>query len=210
MLLVIGGVIVVLVVNLIIFSHNAQKISDGVPIENHDPEKVALLVIDIQEGTTGSVSATKSYIAQSETFISQVNSVIEEADAKDYTLIYIKSEVANPLVNVLNNTLARGSEGVEFDKRLLMKRGHVVTKRKNDPFRDTELDQILIGEGIGKLVLVGLDAGECIHSTFLAALSRGYQLTVVEDAIIADNDAQKTEALKRFRELGGEVISVAQ
>ncbi|MEN8203434.1 MAG: hypothetical protein ABFS28_12620 [Bacteroidota bacterium] len=80
----------------------------------------------------GTISATEGYIEQSEAFIAQVNRVIEEAHALGHTLIYIKSEVANPLINILNNTLARGSEGAEFDKRLLMKPGHVITKRKNE------------------------------------------------------------------------------
>lgn len=208
MLMVIGGVIVILIVNLIIFGHNAQKISEGIPIENPDTSNVALLVIDIQEGTTGTVSATDGYVEQSEAFIAQVNIVIEEALAKGYTLVYIKSEVANPLINILNNTLARGSEGAELDKRLLIKPGHIVTKRKNDPFLDTELDQILAGEHIGKLVLVGLDAGECVNSAFLAAQNRGYRISVVADAVLAETEVLKKEALDNFVKMGVELINV--
>lgn len=206
-LLLIGVVIVVLVVNLFLFSHNAKKITDGVPIENPDPGKVALLIIDIQEGTTGTVSATDGYIEQSEAFISRVNEVIEEADSRGHTLIYIKSEVANPLINILNNTLARGSEGAELDRRLLMRPGHVVTKRKNDSFRDTDLDQILTGEGIGKLVLVGLDAGKCVHDACLAARNRGYQVSVVADGVIAQNKALTDEALEKLSEMGAELLT---
>jgi len=208
MLLVIGVVIVVLVVNLLLFSYNAQKISEGEPIENPDPEKVALLVIDIQEGTTGTISATDSYIEQSEGFIANVNRVIEDAHASGLTLIYIKSEVANPLINILNNTLARGSEGAEMDKRLLIKPGHIVTKRKNDPFRDTKLDQILKETGIGKLVLVGLDAAECVRDASVAAQNRGYLVTVVDNAVIAKTPEEKNAALESLREMGVELVSV--
>lgn len=208
MLMVIGGVIVILIGNLIIFSNNAQKITEGIPIENPDTAKVAMLIIDIQEGLTGTVSATDGYVEQSEAFIAQVNKVIEEALAKGYTLIYIKSEVANPLINILNNTLARGSEGAELDKRLLIKPGHIVTKRKNDPFRDTDLDQILIGEDIGKLLLVGLDAGKCVNSAFLAAQNRGYEVFVVADAVLAETEALKKEALDNFTKMGVELITV--
>jgi nicotinamidase-related amidase len=208
LLLVIIGIIVILAVNLFIFSHNAQKITEGVPIENPDTGKVALLVIDIQEGTTGKVSATEGYVEQSDAFISRVNEVIEAADARGDAVIYIKSEVVNPLINIINNTLARGSEGAELDNRLLIKPGPVVTKRKNDPFRDTDLDQILTSEGIGKLVLVGLDAGQCVHSAFLAARNRGYRVSVISDAVLAENEELRKEALDTFREEGVELIPV--
>jgi len=55
-LLLLGLVVTVLVVNLVIFNITASKVTEGVPIENRDPERVALLVIDIQEGTTGSTA----------------------------------------------------------------------------------------------------------------------------------------------------------
>lgn len=208
LLMAIGLIILVLVVNFFLFSFSAQKISEGTPIENADPDHIALLVIDIQEGTTGTVSFTDGYIEQSEAFIARVNHVIEDAYRKGHMLIYVKSEVVNPLINVINNTLARGSEGADFDKRLLIKPGHVITKRKNDPFINTELDQILTEEGIGKLVLVGLDAGECVNSAFLAARNRGYALTVVENAVIAEDETSTTEALENFRAQGVELITV--
>jgi nicotinamidase-related amidase len=207
MLLVIGVVIVILVINLIVFSNNAQKISEGVPIKNADTTKVALLIIDIQEGTTGSASATEAYKEQAGNFISQVNEVIEKAETKGLSLIYIKSEVVNPLINVLNNTLARGSEGAAFDKRLLMKPGHEITKRNNDPFMETDLDQILTGEGIGKLVLIGLDAGECVSATCQAAQNRGYKVAVVEQAVIAKTETLKQVALDNYVNMGVEIIS---
>jgi len=205
--LAIGVVIVILVVNLFLFSHNAKKISEGVPIENPDSSKVALLIIDIQEGTTGTVSATEGYIEQSATFISRVNEVIRKAESRGNPLIYIKSEVANPLINVLNNTLARGSEGAAFDERLLIRPGYVVTKRKNDPFRNTDLDQILLEEGVGKLVLVGLDAGKCVNDACLAARNRNYQVSVVADAVLAENEVLQQEALDNFSRMGVALVS---
>jgi nicotinamidase-related amidase len=89
-----------------------------------------------------------------------------------------------------------------------MKPGHIVTKRKNDPFRNTDLDQILTGERIGNLVLVGLDAGECVNDACIAARNRGYQVSVVADAVIADTEDQKKEALDNFSRMGVELISV--
>ena len=144
LLLAILFIIAVLVVNLALFNVTASKVTEGVPIQNPDPESVALLVIDIQEGITGEVAAVESYKEQSEDFIRNVNLVIEDAQSKGFILIYIRSEVLNPLINILNNSMARGSEGAELDKRLMVKEGHVLTKRKNDPFTNPELDRLLM------------------------------------------------------------------
>jgi hypothetical protein len=65
-LLAFGIFVVILIANYVVFGITASKVSEGVPIENRDPERVALLVIDIQEGTTGSTSITEGYIRQSE------------------------------------------------------------------------------------------------------------------------------------------------
>ncbi len=207
-LLALGLVIVVLVVNLLIFNITASKVSEGTPINNPNNENVALLVIDIQEGTTGEVSALKAHKEQSEMLINRVNIILEESSNKEQLIIYIRTEVANPLINILNNTLARGSKGAELDGRLAMKPGNVVVKRRNDPFIGTDLDSLLTDHQIGKVILVGLDATQCVKSAVQAALNRGYTVAVVEEAVISENEVLKAQALNEFRELGAEILSM--
>jgi nicotinamidase/pyrazinamidase len=207
-LLVVGLVIAVLAANLFLFNITARKVSEGQPIENRDPHQVALLVIDIQEGTTGGTSAMKALVAQSEEFISQTNRVIEEAAGRGQLIVYIRTEVVNPLLNVLNNTMARGTEGAELDHRLLIKEGPVVVKRKNDPFLGTELDRILGEYRISGVVLVGLDASQCVRSTVLAAHNRGYHISVVQEAVISKEAELKNQAFNEFREMGVEILSL--
>ena len=134
--------------------------------------------------------------------------MIEDAQSKGFILIYIRSEVLNPLINILNNSMARGSEGAELDKRLMVKEGHVLTKRKNDPFTNPELDRLLIENRVGKLTVVGLDAAHCVTSTVQAALNRGYGISVVDEAVIGETEVQKNEALDEFRKLGVEIVSM--
>ncbi len=207
LLLAIVLFIVILVANLALFNLTAGKVTVGVPIENPDPDQVALIVIDIQEGTTGEISDTESYIEQSEVFIRNVNGAIEDALDKGHILIYIKSEVVNPLINILNNSMARGSVGAELDKRLTVKPGHILTKRKNDPFTNPDLDRILTENHVGTLMLVGLDAAHCVTSTVQAALNRAYSISVVENAVISATEKQKNDALDEFSKLGVEIIS---
>lgn len=205
-LLALGVFILVVVLNLVIFNITASKVSEGVPIENRYPDGVALMVIDIQGGTTGSESALKPLVEQSEMLIERVNSVIEEMHERSQPIIYVRTEVVNPLLNILNNTMARGTKGAELDPRLLRLPGEEVVKRRGDPFIGTDLDQILADQHISELVLVGLDAQQCVRSAVLAALNRGYRVTVIEDGVISKSDEMKTQALEEFRERGVNVL----
>jgi len=206
LLLLFGIFVAILIVNLLIFNKLASKITEGDRIANRDPERVALLVVDIQEGTTGSASSTEGYIRQSASLISHVNTLVEMAEEKGWYLIWIRSEVVNPLLNVLNNTLARGSKGAELDERLNTSVGQVVVKRRNDAFNRTSLDSILEEEGIGRLVVAGLDAESCVLSVIQAASNRGYPLTVYTGTVIGKEEGLMAEVLETYRDLGVEVL----
>jgi len=207
-LLVLGLVIVVLAGNLALFTFTANRISEGTPIADPPPPNTALLVIDIQGGTTGSTSALTALKEQSEELIHHVNAIAQDMFAQDHMVVYVRTEVVNPLLNVLNNTMARGTEGAELDPRLVIQPSEVVVKRKGDSFMGTGLDRILEEHQVGKLVLVGLDAAGCVRSTALAALNRGYQISLIEDAVIASKEEEKKEALEELSALGVEIISV--
>ena len=208
LLLAFGIFVAILIVNFVFFQITAKKVTEGVPIENRDPDRVALLVIDIQEGTTGSVSITKGHIQQSDALIASVNSLVAEAVDKGWELIWIRSEVSNPLINILNSTLARGSVGAELDERLDTSVGQVVVKKKNDSFHNTQLDEILEEQGIGRLVIAGLDAGHCVLAAIQAATNRGYELTVFKETVIADEETLMAEMLNVYEELGVEIRSM--
>lgn len=205
-LLALGVFILVVVLNLVIFNISASKVSEGVPIENRDPDGVALMVIDIQGGTTGSESALKSLVEQSDMLIEHVNNIIEEMHTRDQPIIYVRTEVVNPLLNILNNTMAKGTRGAELDPRMVRLPGEEVVKRRGDPFIGTDLDEILADKHISELVLVGLDAQQCVRSAVLAALNRGYRVTVIEDAVISKTNEMKNLALEEFREIGVNVL----
>jgi nicotinamidase/pyrazinamidase len=205
-LMLLGLVVVVLVVNLVIVNILASKVSEGTPIVDTDPENMALLVIDIQGGTTGNTSAINKLKEQSEQFIPRVNAVIEDFHNRGQLIVYIRTEVVNPLLNVLNNTMARGSEGAELDPRLLMEPGPVVVKRRGDSFIGTDLDLILTDHHIGTIVLTGLDATQCVKSTAQACINRGYHVVIVDSAVISKTETLKAEAMDDFREMGIEVL----
>jgi nicotinamidase-related amidase len=204
-LIPVGVIFLVVFGNQWIYNKTSARITRGVPIDQDESLNTALLIIDIQEGTTGEVSEAEGYIEQSEDLIPNLNRIIDTALARNWTVIYIGTEVVNPLTKILNNNLARGSLSAEFDKRLNIRSDLVVTKRKYDSFNRTGLDEILKEHGVGSLVVTGLDAGACVYSTIRAALNRGYRVEVIEEGVIAGNLEAKQEMIEEYRSLGARV-----
>jgi isochorismate hydrolase len=58
----------------------------------------------------------------------------------------------------------------------------LVHKSLADSFEDTDLEEVLAGAGIGRLVVAGAQTDECIRSTIHGAFVRGYDVTLVGDA----------------------------
>src|SRR5919206_437718 len=58
----------------------------------------------------------------------------------------------------------------------------LVEKHYGDSFEDTDLEAVLSGLGVGRLVVVGAQTDECIRSTLHGAIVRGYDATLVSDA----------------------------
>lgn len=205
-LLALGVFILIIVVNYFAVSLLSSKITEGEPISSSGSEKTALLIIDIQEGITGEICTIDDYRKQSEELIGNVNRIVEEAQEKDWTVVYVLSEVANPLINLINNSMAKGTEGAELDHRMLVVSDLIVAKRRSDSFNKTNLDQILTDRQIENLVIVGLDAEKCVLSSIKAALNRGYKVSVFADGVIAGEEAVKIRMLDTYREMGVEVL----
>ena len=198
--------ILVLVINYMIFQHTAVQISKGEPITLKDTVKQALLVIDIQEGTTGNYSDNDYYIMKSQELINTINLLADSSVKNNIPVIYIKNEITNFLINILNDTYASGSPGSKLDARLNMVSDIIINKDKSDAFSNSALDSFLIKNEINKLVFTGLDLAHCVNSTIVAAENRKYNICLISDAVLAKSDSLKKAKLDEFKLRGIKVI----
>lgn len=199
-------IILILVINFFIFQNTAVQISQGSPISKKDTVKQALLVIDIQEGTTGSYSDEDYYKLKSEDLISTINQIADSSARHNIPVIYIKNEITNFLINILNDTYAPGSPGSKLDTRLNLVSDIILNKDKGDAFSNPALDSLLIKNEINKLVITGLDLAHCVNSTILAAKNRNYDISLISDAVLAKSDSLKEVWLDKFNQSGIEVV----
>ncbi len=189
----------------------ATSISNGIPIPQYEKLKTALVIIDIQEGTTGNVSADMHYVEQSADLIKKINAAISTAYEKGIPVIYIQQQTENRLLNWVDGYhLAKGHPGVALDERLKIVSLHQFTKRKSDAFSSYAFEKFLNNQEINRLLITGLDIAYCAGRTSKAALNRGYSVVVVEDAVISETEELKRESLEELRSLGASTISVGQ
>lgn len=207
--IVLVSLILLLVIYVAYLYFDASRISKGDPIPLYGIAYSAVLVIDIQEGTTGKVSDTEYYIQKSTELIDNVNTVIMFADSLQIPVVYIRQEITNWLLNFAsNNVLAEGSPGSGIDSRVKIASNNFFPKQKMDAFSNQNLSKFFLSRQITNLFVVGLDAAYCLNRTVFAAQNRGYVVYIVEDAVISETESLKDEMMQEFKSTGMNVISL--
>ena len=200
--------ILILTVNFIIFEKNASFASKGQPIEDYGKNNSALLVVDIQEATTGETSLNSFYKMHAEFFIKRINRIVDNFKKRNSPVIYIRTEVANPFINLLNSSFAKGGSGCKFDKRLESNSDFQIVKSSNDAFTNTKLDSVLISNKVNELYIVGLDAAYCIKITSKAALNRNYKVNLIKEAVLSESEEMKDRMITFFKHSGIKILSI--
>lgn len=199
--------VIIVVLYFIYLNKEADVVTKGEPIPKYDTLKSALIVIDIQEATTGKVSITEQYIRQSDSLIKRINNIIMHSENKNIPIIYIFTETDNWLINILNSTMKKGSIGTQIDSRLNLVSKYVLSKKKKDSFSNPELDDILKKNKISRLYFVGLDAAYCVNNTISAAINRNYDVFVIKDALISETDSLKNKMIQNYKKNDVKIIT---
>ena len=127
----------------------------------------ALLVVDVQNGVVNGDHARDSVVAN-------VGSLVDKARAERVPVVWVQHS---------NEGLQQGTDEWRIVPELEPGDAEpLVEKSYPDSFEDTNLEKVLSGLGVGRLVVVGAQTDECIRSTLHGAVARGYDATLVSDA----------------------------
>ena len=133
-----------------------------------DRPRTALVVIDVQNGVVGGAHDRDNVVGNIATLVDRARSA------------------GTPVVWVLHSHpefLPRDSDQWQLVPELSIADGErVVHKTWADSFEETDLEDVLAGLAVGRLVVSGAQTDECIRSTLHGALVRGYDATLVSDA----------------------------
>lgn len=128
----------------------------------------ALAVIDVQNGVVEGAHDRDQVVAN-------IATLVDKARAAGTPVVWVQHSSAEGL--------PRDSEQWQIVPELTVADGEpVVHKTYGDSFEDTDLEDVLAGLGVGRLVVSGAQSDACIRSTLHGALVRGYDTTLVSDA----------------------------
>jgi nicotinamidase-related amidase len=127
----------------------------------------ALLVVDVQNSVVEGAHERDEVVAN-------VGSLVEKARREQVPVVWVQH---------FDEELARGSDAWRIVPELSPRETEpLVEKSYGDSFDDTDLENVLTGLGVGRLLVVGAQTDACIRSTLHGALVRGYDTTLVSDA----------------------------
>jgi nicotinamidase-related amidase len=127
----------------------------------------ALLVVDVQTGVVAEAHERDAVVAN-------VGNLVERARQEQVPVVWVQHS---------DEELERGSEAWRIVPELAPDEAEpLVEKHYADAFEDTDLETVLSGLGVGRLVVAGAQTDECVRSTLHGAFVRGYDATLVGDA----------------------------
>lgn len=127
----------------------------------------ALLVIDVQNDVVADAHRREEVIAN-------INALVEKAREAETPVIWVQHS---------DDYMEIGSDAWQIVSELRpMTNEPLIRKRFRSSFEETTLDETLAKLGVGHLVISGAQTDYCVRHTSHAALERGYDVTLVEDA----------------------------
>lgn len=132
-----------------------------------DRPHTALLVIDVQNGVV-------NHAHNRDRVVANIATLVDRARAAAVAVVWVQDH---------SGELTQGSEPWQYVPELVRRDDEpLVHKAYPDSFEETDLETVLAGRGIGRLVVAGAQTDQCIRSTLHGAIARGYDATLVADA----------------------------
>ena len=85
---------------------------------------------------------------------------------------------------------------------------HIVIKRRDSAFQDTEIRAWLKALGVNTLVFAGVDTSICVETSLRDAFNDGYDIILVSDATASGNKQHYETTLQRIRDYYGVVMDL--
>ena len=127
----------------------------------------ALLVVDVQNGVVAEAHERDAVVAN-------VGTLVGKARREQVPVVWVQH---------FDGGLPRGTEDWRIVPELSPDNAEsLVEKSYGDSFEGTNLETVLSGLGVGRLIVVGAETDACIRCTLHGAFARGYDATLVSDA----------------------------
>jgi nicotinamidase-related amidase len=135
----------------------------------------ALLVVDFQNGVVKNAHGRDAVVAN-------IRSLVDKARRERVSIVWVQHS---------DEQIAKGSEDWRIVPELSPGDAEpLIQKSYGDSFENTNLETVLSGLRVGRLVIVGAQTDACIRSTLHGAFVRGYDVTLVSDAHTTESQVE--------------------
>lgn len=191
----------------------------------------ALMVIDVQNGFVskgGSYDQLGMNVARYQHVISQISELIRLCRSVNIPIFYTQAVREKSGIDLLTKThriLPKSREERIRTKPICVigtwdadivdeikpsPMDHVVIKRRDSAFQDTEIGVWLKSIGIDTLVFCGIDTSICVEASLRDAFNNGYDVILVSDATASGNIKHFESTLEIVRDYYGLVMDVKE
>lgn len=156
--------------------------------------RTVLLVIDLVNDFTRPDGAC--YYETTGDMLPRVVEFVNQARERNVYIIWVLqvSETDRPLHTELGSrkklNCVRGSGGERLDSRFIVdkKRDYLLEKSRADAFFRTELEQLLIDQGIRNVLVCGTKTNCCVRASATGAAMRDYRTYLVSDCVSSNTE----------------------
>jgi nicotinamidase-related amidase len=140
-----------------------------------DRPHTALVVIDVQNGVVADAH-------ERDAVVTNIAALVDKARDEGVPIVWVQHS---------DDELVKGSDEWEYVPELVRREPEaLVHKSFGDSFEDTDLEERLAKDRVGRLVIAGAQTDACIRSTIHGAFARGYDVTLVGDAHTTDDHSE--------------------
>jgi ureidoacrylate peracid hydrolase len=191
----------------------------------------ALIVIDVQNGFVskgGSYDQLGMDVSHYQHVIPQISELIRLCRGVNIPIFYTQAVREKSGIDLLTNThrILPKSREERIRKKPICVIGtwdanivdkikpspmdHIVIKRRDSAFQDTEIGVWLKSIGIDTLVFCGIDTSICVEASLRDAFNNGYDVILISDATASGNIKHFESTLEIVRDYYGVVMDVKE
>jgi ureidoacrylate peracid hydrolase len=191
----------------------------------------ALVVIDVQNGFVskgGSYDQLGMDVSRYRHVIPQISELISLCRSVNIPIFYTQAVREKSGIDLLTNThriLPKSREERIRTKPICVintwdadivdeikpsPMDHVVIKRRDSAFQDTEIGVWLKSIGIDTLAFCGIDTSICVEASLRDAFNNGYDVILISDATASGNIKHSESTLEVVRDYYGLVMDVKE
>jgi ureidoacrylate peracid hydrolase len=201
-----------------------------VKINKHDVNP-ALLVIDMQNGFVSKGGSYDLMGIDTSTYLKivpNIKSLIQVCRSSKIPIFFTQAVREGSGIDLLTRThrilpksreerikmrpiCVRGTWDADIvDELSPLTQDHVVIKRRDSAFQDTEIEVWLISFVIDALIFAGIDTSICVESSLRDAFNHGYDLILIYDATASSVGKNYKSTMDNVRDYYGLVMNLEE